>query len=440
MDRNLQKSEVDELKQDIQKLKDELRRKERLLFELQQKPLENCPYNNIFKRDEIVRYSRQMIMSEMGTDGQEALKNSNVLIVGIGGLGCPAALYLASSGVGKLTLVDYDTVELSNIHRQILHSEENIDIPKVDSAYAKLKRLNHNIKIVPLRQLINNTTVERLMKSTKYDVVLDCTDNVATRYLLNDACVLNNIPLVSGSALQMEGQLTVYHYMDGPCYRCLFPVPPPPETVTNCGDGGVLGPIPGVIGTLQALEAIKIIIKSEGILTSRFLIFDGASSTFRNVKLRKRNKDCEVCGDSPTILTLINYEQFCRSSAHDKVVDINIVKPEQQVDVEYFEKCKGTSLVIDVRPELEFKMCSLPSTINYPFTKLTKNVGGFTEFLKNQAKTTENVFFICRRGNDSQRALNYIQNDVIDSNLNVYNVKGGLRDYALKIDSNFPIY
>lgn len=200
-----------------------------------------------------------MLVNGIGIDGQIKLKNSKVLIVGIGGLGCPSALYLTSSGIGKtravnnttenyitilgeITLVDYDEVEISNLHRQILHTEDDVGYPKVNSAYDKLLSINRSINIIPVKQQMDSSTIKKLMSSTKFDLVIDGSDNVATRYLLNDACVLNNVPLVSGSALQTEGQLTVYHYKEGPCYRCLFPVPPPPETVTSCGDGGVIGP------------------------------------------------------------------------------------------------------------------------------------------------------------------------------------------------------
>uniref|UniRef100_A0A6P7GXD9 Adenylyltransferase and sulfurtransferase MOCS3 homolog n=1 Tax=Diabrotica virgifera virgifera TaxID=50390 RepID=A0A6P7GXD9_DIAVI len=433
-------SSVESLKIEIKELQEKLKQKQKLLEELLKKDNDTIAESKTISTNEIIRYSRQMIMPDITIDGQKALKNSKVLIVGVGGLGCPAALYLATAGVGKITLVDYDEVELSNLHRQVLHSEDDIGVPKVMSAYNKLKRINSDIKIIPIREHANSKTIENLLHNNKYDVAIDGTDNVATRYLLNDICVLHNIPLVSGSALQMEGQLTVYHYKDGPCYRCLFPVPPPAHTVTNCGDGGVLGPVPGTIGVLQALETIKIITQSAGVLSGRFLIFDGSTSTFRNVKLRPRNPKCDVCGDEPTITTLIDYEQFCGSSAHDKVVNINILDKEQEIDINKFCVLKERSVVIDVRPELEFKMCSLSHTLNYPYTKILKDTKEFQTFVEDNIGTSNNVFILCRRGNDSQRAVCYIKDKMGDKDINFYNVKGGLHAYAKVIDPSFPIY
>ncbi|CAG9826278.1 unnamed protein product [Diabrotica balteata] len=428
-------SSVESLKNEIKELQEELKQKERLLEELLRKDNDTIAESKTISTNEIIRYSRQMIMPDITIDGQKALKNSKVLIVGVGGLGCPAALYLATAGI-----VDYDEVELSNLHRQVLHSEDDIGVPKVMSAYNKLKRINSDIKIIPIREHANSKTIENLLHNNKYDVVIDGTDNVATRYLLNDICVLHNTPLVSGSALQMEGQLTVYHYRDGPCYRCLFPVPPPAHTVTNCGDGGVLGPVPGTIGVLQALETIKIITQSAGVLSGRFLIFDGSTSMFRNVRLRPRNPKCDVCGDEPTITTLIDYEQFCGSSAHDKVININILDKEQEVDINKFCVLKECSVVIDVRPELEFKMCSLSHTLNYPYTKILKDLKEFQTFLEDNLGTSNNVFILCRRGNDSQRAVCYIKDKMGTQDINFYNVKGGLHAYSKIIDPSFPIY
>ncbi|XP_057672888.1 adenylyltransferase and sulfurtransferase MOCS3 isoform X1 [Diorhabda carinulata] len=435
-------SNIKKLKNEIEELQKQMNEKKMLLQELQQQKRQenNELFSGIFTTDEIVRYSRQMIMPEVTVTGQKLLKNSRVLVVGMGGLGCPAALYLVTAGVGEITIVDYDEVELSNLHRQVLHSEDDISSPKVASAFQKLSKINSNIKIIPIQEHINSATIGNLVKSNKFNVVVDGTDNVATRYLLNDVCVLNNIPLVSGSALQMEGQLTVYHYEGGPCYRCLFPLPPPPYTVTNCGDGGVLGPVPGIIGVLEALETIKIIIGSPGVLSKKFLIFDGSTSTFRNVQLRNRNPNCDVCGDAPTIRDLIDYEQFCGSSAHDKVIDINILEKEQEIDINKFCEMKDTSITVDVRPELEFKMCNLQNTINYPYKDLLKDVTKFENCLLKSQIASKNVLVLCRRGNDSQRAVSFIKDNIKDSGFNFYNVRGGLQAFAKHIDPTFPIY
>ncbi|KAL1492130.1 hypothetical protein ABEB36_012619 [Hypothenemus hampei] len=381
-----------------------------------------------------------MLVTGIGLSGQIKLKSSKVLIVGSGGLGCPSAVYLAAAGVGEITLVDYDEVELSNLHRQILHTEDDLGEPKVQSAYDKLHCINRNIRIIPVNQLLDSNRMKLIMSKTKYDVVIDGSDNVATRYLLNDSCVLNGVPLVSGSALQTEAQLTVFNHQNGPCYRCLFPVPPPPETVTSCGDGGVLGPVPGVIGVLQALEAIKIIVGLNGLLSQRLLLFDGINSTFRNVKLRSRNPNCAVCGDNPTITDLIDYEQFCRASAHDKVGNIDIVDESSNVSVQELFKQLGKKIVIDVRPKVQFEMCHLTHTVNIPFDDIIKADGvlKIQQLINNI--TVQEVYVICRRGNDSQRTIRFLHDTHQDSMMDLKNVRGGLHAYSQYVDADFPVF
>ncbi|CAH1964055.1 unnamed protein product [Acanthoscelides obtectus] len=434
--------DTQQLLTEIKRLREELAIKEKHLHDLQTEPC-NCKYleNNDFTTDEIIRYSRQMIMPQVQIDGQARLKRGKILIIGAGGLGCPAALYLTSAGVGEITLVDYDEVELSNLHRQILHSENDINIPKVQSASDKLKNINNNVRVIPLKVHADSNTLSRIIQDDKYDVVLDCSDNVATRYLVNDVCVMNDIPLVSGSALQMEGQLTVYHHNSGPCYRCLFPVPPPPHTVTNCGDGGVLGPIPGVIGVLQALEALKILVQLPDVLSGRLLLFDGSTTTFRNIKLRPRNEKCEVCGVNPTITKLIDYEQFCGASAHDKVVNIDIITFAEQTDVKDFPQDLQNNIVIDVRPELEYKMCSLPGTFNFPYSLIIKDCDKVRKFVESKVQDgVTDIYFLCRRGNDSQRAMLYMKENINFEAVQYHNIKGGLHAYSKYIDPSFPVY
>ncbi|KAJ8970260.1 hypothetical protein NQ317_018122 [Molorchus minor] len=390
-----------------------------------------------------MRYSRQMIMPNVRVNGQIFFKQSKVIIIGAGGLGCPAALYLVCAGIGEITIVDYDKVELSNLHRQILHSEEDLNQAKVDSAYNKLKSINSDVKIIPIHLHANSITIQQLITQNKYDVVVDGSDNVATRYLLNDVCVMNNIPLVSGSALQMEGQLTVYHYKGGPCYRCVFPDPPPPQAVTNCGDGGVLGPVCGTIGTLQALETIKIISGSAGVLSGQLLLFDGSSTTFRNVKLRGRNPKCAICGENPTVTKLIDYEQFCQSSAHDKVINIDILEADEQVEAKEFSKIVSNALVLDVRPEVEYQMCSIPGTINFPYSDIEKGhrMEKLNDLLNDKLTEVEyNVYVLCRRGNDSQRAVSCLKNRFSHIPVKFYNIKGGLHAYSRLVDPQFPVY
>lgn len=315
--------------------------------------------------------------------------------------------------------------------------------------------MNSTIRVNGYRQHATAESLPRIFTENNYDVVIDASDNVATRYLLNDVCALygrggERIPLVSGSALQLEGQLSVYNYGDdGPCYRCLFPVPPPPETVTSCGDGGVLGGVPGVIGVLQAIETIKIISKMGDVLSGRFLTFDASDTTFRNIKLRNKDKNCALCGENPTITKLIDYEQFCGAKSDDKVRNIDIVEKSSNVSVNVLgvrNKIK-TMLVVDVRPTIEFEMCHIENTLNFPYddmkksdklTELRKILKQFAEESKEDDKTR--VHLICRRGNDSQRALVLLKEKVCDLNIQFLNITGGLLDYAKTIDAKFPIY
>ena len=259
--------------------------------------------------DQVVRYSRHIIMKDIGGKGQRKLLEAKVLLVGAGGLGSPAAIYLAAAGVGTLGIIDFDAVDLTNLQRQILHRTVDVGQPKTESAARTLNALNPDVKVVgyPL-QLTSENALDIL---GGYDVILNCSDNFPTRYLVNDACVILGKPLVDGSILQFEGQLTVhYSAAGGPCYRCLFPVPPPPGEVPSCAQAGVLGVLPGVIGSLQALEAIKLILGIGEPLVSRLLIFEGLMLDFTTVTIR-RDPGCPVCGDHPTITQLIDYEAFC---------------------------------------------------------------------------------------------------------------------------------
>ncbi|KAF7268153.1 hypothetical protein GWI33_018618 [Rhynchophorus ferrugineus] len=443
----MSESDINKLLTDISNLREQLKEKENNLVKLMSNGCENGSnkYCANLNPEDITRYSRQMLVPEVGIDGQEAINNAKVLVVGAGGLGCPASVYLASAGIGELAIIDYDEVELSNLHRQILHNENDVNKAKVDSAFEKLQSINRRIKIVPLKLHADSTTIKELFKNNTYDVVIDGSDNVATRYLLNDVCVFNKVPLVSGSALQLEGQLTVYNYQGGPCYRCLFPVPPPPETVTSCGDGGVVGPVPGVIGVLEALEAIKIIIKSPGVLSGRLLLFDGSITKFRDVKLRTRNSKCAVCGEEPTITDLIDYEQFCGAAAHDKVINIDILDSTDHINVKELSTKigKNNCLVIDVRPSLQFQMCRLPNTHNIPLTDLKKPESlDKIRNLINEHNLGENgeVYLLCRRGNDSQRAVTEIKRNMPDVTVKFLNVKDGLHGYAMEIDKSFPVF
>lgn len=265
-----------------------------------------------FTDDQIKRYSRHIILPQVGGKGQRKLLEGSVLLIGAGGLGSPAALYLAAAGVGKLGIVDFDTVDLSNLQRQVLHHTHDVGRPKVASAADTIRDINPDVNVVPYTTAINSENIMDII--TDYDVVLDGSDNFATRYLINDACVMASKPNVHGSVFNFEGQATVFMPHEG-CYRCLYPNPPPPGLVPNCQEAGVLGVLPGIIGLIQATEAIKIILGIGETLAGRLLLFDALSMEFRQVKLR-HNPDCPMCGEHPTIDKLIDYTEFCGVPSH----------------------------------------------------------------------------------------------------------------------------
>lgn len=280
-----------------------------------------------------------------------------------------------------------------------------------------------------------------------YNVVLDATDNVASRYLLNDLCVLTGKPLVSGSALRFEGQLTVYNWAGGPCYRCLFPKPPPPEMVTNCSDGGVLGAVPGVIGVLQALEAIKIVSGAGTTLSQRLLMFDGLDGTFRNVKLRPSQTSCAVCGEKPSIDKLIDYEQFCGARASDKDKALSLLKKEERINVKEYKSVVSSGqphLLLDVRLPVELEICQLPNTTNIPLSSLLSEDS--LTLIKEKVTTLQKaespvpVFVLCRQGNDSQRAVRMLQEKLLELPVELRDIEGGLRAWTRLVDSSFPLY
>ncbi|XP_060590470.1 adenylyltransferase and sulfurtransferase MOCS3-like [Ruditapes philippinarum] len=395
---------------------------------------------------EISRYSRQLILPEIGVKGQISLGNTSVLIVGAGGLGCPSAVYLAAAGIGCLGLVDFDEVDLSNLHRQILHSEVKVGMQKSLSAAQACNSLNSFVKCVPYHLPLNSSNALDIIQ--QYDIVLDCTDNVATRYLLNDACILAGKPLVSGSALRFEGQLTVYNYKGGPCYRCLYPKPPPPETVTNCSDGGVLGVIPGIIGSLQALEAIKIAAGLDSSYSQKLLMYDGLDGTFRTIRLRGRQPTCPVCGDNPTITQLIDYEQFCGAKATDKDKNIEVLGTNDRITAKEYKSLLDSGqphVLLDVRQPVEMDICQLPkSAVNIPIGAIHKSssIDQLSASIDSLGQTTEQVpvICVCRRGNDSQLAVQKIKQELSTHKAVIKDIKGGLTAWAKTVDPEFPTY
>ncbi|XP_061487250.1 adenylyltransferase and sulfurtransferase MOCS3 [Rhineura floridana] len=414
--------------------------------------LDPLPLRTELSRLDIQRYSRQLVLPELGVRGQLRLSGCSVLVVGCGGLGCPLAQYLASAGVGRLGLVDHDVVELNNLHRQVLHRESRLGSSKAQSAAAALRELNSTVQCVPYELALSPGTALQLVSA--YDIVADCSDNVPTRYLVNDACVLAGKPLVSASALRLEGQLVVYNYQGGPCYRCLFPKPPPPETVTNCADGGVLGVVPGILGSLQALEVLKIVSGLGTSFNRAMLLFDALEGRFRHIKLRPRNPRCLVCGDHPSVTTLQDYEAFCGSSATDKCRTLHLLPSKERISVEEYKEVLDNQILhvlVDVRQLVEVDIGRLPHSLSVPLSKLE---GEDKECLNSLCQTileakqgTDNslafpVYVVCKLGNDSQKAVRILQG-LSDDRLGLISVKdirGGLMAWASKIDKAFPQY
>ncbi|XP_074659274.1 adenylyltransferase and sulfurtransferase MOCS3-like [Tubulanus polymorphus] len=406
-------------------------------------PLSSLRPCNKLPNEKIQRYSRQLILPELGVKGQLALSKSSVLVVGAGGLGCPCAVYLASAGIGRLGIVDYDESEISNLHRQILHTESGVGSPKSLSAANACKKLNSDVQYIPYHIQLSSLNALDIIR--QYDIVVDATDNVATRYLLNDACVLAKKPLVSGSALRFEGQLTVYNYDDGPCYRCLYPTPPPPETVTNCSDGGVIGAVPGVIGCLQALEVIKIAANTGTSYSQRLLLFDGLDGSFRTIKLRLKQKTCVVCGDRPSIKQLIDYEQFCGASASDKAKCVRLLHSDERITVKEFKQIrdeKRPHILIDVRYPVELDICQLDGHINIPIDKIAgeQELSNLEEQILSFGDDYVSVFVLCKQGNDSQRAVHILKDKLRATPAVFKDIRGGLLAWAESIDPAFPKY
>lgn len=386
---------------------------------------------------EVERYSRQLLLPSFGVDGQLALHRARVLIVGLGGLGCPSALYLAGAGVGCLGLVDIpgEVVAVSNLHRQIAHNTAGAEtaLPKTESLKTALNALNPHVAIELHEEFTSKSAVELC---GKYDVVLDCSDNVATRYLTSDACAAAGAPLVSGAALGTDGQCSVMcpteASPDTPCYRCVFPTPPPAACVGACDSAGVLGPVTGIVGSIMALEAMKLLaMPSAPTLGGRLLIVDGMHSEFRTVKLRPRKKCCEACGENRT-LDVINFDYKSFESQGAAVKPI--LEDSMRISVSELHRLRqeeAAFLLLDVRPDTEFRICSLEGSISVPINTLDDKKA--SELVAEHSR----VVVICRRGNKSQAAaLRLLQagaNDVVD-------VRGGLQAWHREVDLTFPLY
>jgi sulfur-carrier protein adenylyltransferase/sulfurtransferase len=379
--------------------------------------------------DEVQRYSRHLIMPEVGVEGQLKLKAGSVLCIGAGGLGSPAALYLAAAGVGRIGIVDFDVVDFSNLQRQIIHGTPDVGRSKLASAKDRLHALNPLITIDTYETALSSKNALDLFKP--YDIILDGTDNFPTRYLVNDACVILGKPNTYGSIFRFEGQASVFATKNGPCYRCLYPEPPPPGLVPSCAEGGVLGVLPGVIGTIQATEAVKLIMGIGEPLIGRFLIYDALRMKFRELKLKK-DPDCPVCGTHPTVTALIDYEQFCGIVPAAEPVMTATESNETEIDVRELKRkmdAKEDFFLLDVREPNEYQIGRIPGSTLIPLGEVPQR---YQEIPKDRE-----VVVHCKMGGRSAKAAAFLRQQGFT---NVKNLKGGILDWSDKIDPTVPKY
>lgn len=374
--------------------------------------------------EEILRYSRHLILPEVGVSGQRKLKAASILIIGAGGLGSPVGLYLAAAGIGRLGIVDFDTVDVTNLQRQIIHSTKDVGRPKLESAKEKIEVINQNVKVETYETRL--TSGNALDIISKYDLVVDGTDNFPTRYLINDACVFLNKPYVYGSIFRFDGQVTVFNPKKGPCYRCLYPAPPPPELVPNCAEAGVLGILPGIIGSLQALEAIKLIIGKGDSLIGRLLLFDALKLKFEELSFHK-DPDCPICGENPTIHQLIDYELFCSISPETEELKISA----DEITVEELKAkidCSEDIFILDVREPHEYEICNLGGRL-IPLNDLPNRV--------HELDSSKETIVYCRSGIRSAEAVEFLKQAGFR---NVKNLSGGIIAWANRINKKMPKY
>ena len=376
-------------------------------------------------REEIQRYSRHLIMPEVGMEGQLKLKRARVLTIGTGGLGAPLGLYLAAAGVGHLGLVDFDVVDSSNLQRQVTFTTADVGKPKSEAAKARLSALNPAIDIVSYETRLTSENALELFRD--YDIIVDGTDNFPTRFLVNDASVLLGKPNVYGSIFRFEGQATVFGYPGGPCYRCLYPEPPPPGLVPSCAEGGVLGVLPGIVGSIQAMETIKLILGAGEPLVGRLLLFDALAMRFRELKL-KRNPDCPMCGEHRTITKLIDYEEFCgirgeeAPAMTDGIPEITATELKRRQD-------RGEKLfILDVREPHEYQICNLNGKL-IPLGELPRRV--------NELDSSVEMVVHCRSGKRSADAIHFLQTAGFKK---LWNLKGGVLAWADEVDPRMPKY
>jgi len=375
--------------------------------------------------EEILRYSRHLIMPEVAMEGQLKLKRAKVLLIGAGGLGAPLGMYLAAAGVGRIGLVDFDVVDATNLQRQVIHGTKDVGRKKLDSAAERMLDINPFLHIDKYETALTSENALEILRD--YDVVVDGTDNFPTRYLVNDACVLLGKPNVYGSIFRFEGQATVFAYNGGPCYRCLYPEPPPPGLVPSCAEGGVLGVLPGTIGAIQATETVKLILGVGELLVGRLLLYDALAMRFRELKLRK-NPDCPLCGENPTIRSLIDYHEFCgvprqEGEAGPGVSEIEPMEVKAKME-------RGERFVLlDVREPHELQICSLPGATSIPLGELPRRV--------HELDTADEIITVCKMGQRSARAANFLRQAGFRK---VKNMRGGTNRWAQTVDPTLPRY
>ncbi len=377
-------------------------------------------------RSELLRYSRHLMIPEVGLEGQKRLKGSSVMLVGAGGLGSPLALYLAAAGVGRIGLVDHDTVDFTNLQRQVLHDTASVGTPKLASARARLEGLNPEIEVITIEQRLDSSNALEVLEG--WDVVADGSDNFPTRYLVNDACVLLGIPCVWGAIYRFEGQASVFGVEGGPCYRCLFRDPPPPGLVPSCADAGVLGVLPGIVGTIQATEVVKLLLGAGRTLAGRLLVIDALRMEFRELEVR-RDPECPVCGDEPEIRELIDYERFCGIEAGaaegPQVPEIDVLELKRRLE-------SGEAVqVLDVREEYEWAICNLEEAGArlIPLDQLPARTG--------ELDRVTPLVVHCRSGVRSARAVELLRDAGFD---HAVNLRGGILAWAREVDPSLPMY
>ncbi len=381
-------------------------------------------------QDQIARYSRHLLLPEVGVGGQEKLCDAKVLCIGTGGLGSPLGLYLAAAGIGTLGLVDFDIVDQSNLQRQIMHGESTVGKLKVDSAKDRLADMNSDVEVVTYNTRLSSENALEIFKD--YDIIVDGTDNFPTRYLANDAAVLLGKPYIYGCILRFEGQASVFHSKEGPCYRCLYPEPPPPGLVPSCAEGGVLGILPGIIGLIQATEVVKLILGKGETLIGRLMIFDALAMKFRELKLRK-DKDCPICGDNPTITELIDYELFCGipSAAEAEAESATLEIPVEEVKLKLDGSEKFT--LVDVREPSEYDICRIDGSVLIPLGKIEgmkpQNLNGLSQ--------NDEIILHCKAGVRSLKAVKALKKIGFE---NVKSMAGGIEEWSEKIDPSVPRY